>query len=246
MRRAVRLALLAALLAAGPVAGERGAAVAAPESEDLESLTITVKFKSLEDVLLLLKPLIGERGAFTVHPKLKAITVMDEPVNLIRIGRVIAEFDQPPRSVRLVIQVLNATETQPASAPPGSPNTGVRDLLRDVTKWSEVSVIGSASLIGVEGADSSLSIADRFRVRFHMDTVAARQGVIRFSRFALDRVVRESGQDERYVPIWDTVLNLRDKRQLLLGATSSQESKHAIFLSVTATIEPDDGQPAGR
>jgi len=68
--------------------------------------------------------------------------------------------------------------------------------------------------------------------------------VVKFSRFALDRVVREPGQAERHIPIWDTVVNLRDNHQLLLGATSSQESKHAIFLSVTATIEPEHGSTA--
>jgi len=246
MSRAARLVIVVTMLAAALHAGAARPTLAAPEESELESMTFTIQFKSVEDVLLLLKPLIGERGAFTVHPRLKAITVMDEPSNLIRVSRMLADFDMPPRSVRLAIQVLDATEARPASSTPGSAGTGVRSLLRDVTKWSEVSVIGSASIIGVEGAESSLSIGDRFRVRFHVDTVAHRQGVVKFSRFALDRVVRETGVEERYVPIWDTVINLRDKHQLLLGATSSQESRHAVFLSVTATIEPENGAAPAR
>jgi hypothetical protein len=214
------------------------------EPEEVESLTYTVKFKQLEDAILLLKPLMGDRGSFTVHPRLKAITLMDEPANLMRIIKILSDFDQPPRSVRLSIQVLNATEAAPPSSDRGAGAASVRSLLRDVTKWSEVSVIGSASILGVEGAESSLNVGDGFRVRFSVDTVAPLQGVVKFERFALDRVVHESDGRVRHVPIWDTVINLRDKQRLLLGATSSQESKRAIFLSVTANIEPDNRTPA--
>ncbi len=209
---------------------------AAPEEDGLITRTFTIKFKPIQDVVLLMEPHIGDRGSYTVHPRLRAITVFDEPARIKRIGNLIADFDQPPRYVRLEIQLLNATEAQPASPRRSESGTGVPRVL-NVTKWSEVAVIGSASIIAVEGAESSLNVGEEFRVRFSVETVASRQGVVKFDRFALDRIL-PGREGVRHVPIWDTVVNLRDKQQLLLGATSSQESRRAIFLSVTATIEP--------
>jgi hypothetical protein len=215
----------------------------AATDDNLGTRMFTIRFKAVEDVVLLIEPHIGEHGSYTVQPRLKAITVRDEPANLARIGELVAGFDQPPRSVRLVIQLLKAAEADNASNPNRRDTTGVPSLLRDVTKYSEVSVLGSASLVGVEGAQSSLSLGEEFRVRFRVDAVAEKQGVVKLDRFALDRVVKDPGGQIRYVPIIDTVVNLRNDQHLVLGATSSQESRRAIFLSVTATIEPVHRRP---
>jgi hypothetical protein len=230
-------AALPALIAAAILVA--GVAHGAGERDGLVTRTFNIRFRAVEDVVLLIEPLVGEHGSYTVHPRLKAITLFDERDRIDRISDLIAGFDQPPQSVRLVIQLLNATEAQPASSRSNRSSTGVTDLLR-VTKWSEVAVMGSASIVAVEDAESILNVGDQFRVRFRVDTVAERQGVVKFDRFALDRIVRDADGSIRFVPIWDTVINLRNKQQLLLGATSSQESHRAIFLSVTATIEPLD------
>jgi len=229
------LGLVAALCLPAPA----GAA----SEEGLETRIFNVRFKPVEEVILLIEPYIGERGSYMVQPRLKAITIRDEPERVARIEGIIARFDQPPRSVRLVIQLLDAAEAPPVDAPRRGRGTRVPSLIDDVTKWSEVSVIGSASIIGVEGASSTLNISDRFRVRFSVATVAEPQGVARFDRFALDRIVKEADGSQRFVPIWDTVLNLRDGRPLFIGATRSQDSQRALFLSVTATLEPGGPVP---
>jgi len=233
--RPPRIAVAGAVLALVAAASFQ---VRAAADEKLPARLFAIRFKAVEDVVLLIEPAMGEHGSYTVQPRLKVISVRDTPANLTRISDLIAGFDQPPRSVRLVIQVLRATEADPASTRRGSESTGIPSLLRDVTKWSEVSVLGSASMVGVEGAQSTLNIGDEFRVRFRVDTVAERQAVVKFDRFALDRLVRDPDGTMKPVPIWDTVVNLRNNQQLLLGATSSQESRRAVFLSVTATIEP--------
>jgi hypothetical protein len=213
-------------------------AVAAAAGDDLDTRIFSIRFKSVEDVVLLIEPYVGERGSYMVQPKLKTITIRDEPARLDRIAGVISAFDQPPRSVRVVVQLLDAAEAPSASAPKGEAGTGVRSLLRDVTKWSEVSVIGSASIVGVEGANSVLNIGDSYRIRFSVDAVAERQGVVKFNRFALDRIVHGKDGEVRYAPLLDTVLNLHDNQQLVIGATKSQDSRRALFLSLTATLEP--------
>lgn len=227
----------------GAVAALFPAAAGAVTDDDLGTRMFTIRFKAVEDVVLLIEPHIGDHGSYTVQPRLKALTVRDEPANLARIAELVAGFDQPPRSVRLVIQLLKAAEADNVSNPTRRDTTGVPSLLRDVTKYSEVSVLGSASLVGVEGAQSSLSLGEEFRVRFRVDAVAEKQGVVKLDRFALDRVVKDPGGQSRYVPIIDTVVNLRNNQHLVIGATSSQESRRAIFLSVTATIEPVHRRP---
>ncbi len=237
LARAVAAALLAALLV--PPAAAR----ASSSEEGLDTRIFSVRFKPMEEIILLIEPYIGERGSYMVQPRLKTITVRDEPERLARMEGLIARFDQPPRSLRLVVQLLDAVEAPPARAQRRTRGTGVPTLIDDFTKWSEVSVIGSASVIGVEGANSTLNIGDRYRVRFSVGTVAEPQGVARLDRFALDRIVKESDGTQRYFPILDTVLNLRDGRPLLLGATKTQDSQRALFVSVTATLEPGGPVP---
>jgi hypothetical protein len=237
-----RRAAAAALLAACSAALAPAPVLADPDAP-LATRMFTIRFKSVEDVVLLIEPHIGDRGSYTVQPRLKAITVRDEAASLTRIGDLIAGFDVPPRSVRLVIQLLRGAEASPASSRSRDDGTGVPSLLRDVTKWSEVSLVGSASMLGVEGAQSVLNLGDEFRVRFRVDAVAEQQGIVKFDRFALDRAVREPSGEIRYVNIMDTVVNARNDQQLVIGATSSQDSRKAVFLSVKATIEPAGPPP---
>jgi hypothetical protein len=240
-RRRALVWLLAGSVLLLPGASTRPEPLAA--DDDLTTRLFTIKFKPVEDAALLIVAHIGEKGSYTVQPRLKAITVRDNAENLARIAEILSGYDQPPRSVRLVIQVLKAEEADPTFKRRGSGSSGIPDLVRDVTKWSEVSVLGSASMVGVEGAQSSLNIGEEFRVRFRVDAVAEKQGVVRFDRFSLEKALPEEGGGVRYAPIWDTVVNLRNNQQLLVGATGSQESRRAVFLSVTATIEPAIRQP---
>jgi hypothetical protein len=215
-----------------------GVSIAHAEPDDgLSARIFNIRFKSVEDVVLLIEPYIGERGSYMVQPRLKAITVRDEVDRLARIADLIASFDQPPRSVRLVIQLLDAVEAPATGSRRGTKGTRLDSVL-GVTKWTDYSVLGEASIVGVEGAQSALNLSDRYRVRFNVDAVAERQQVVKFDRFALDRITRADDGEIRYTPILDTALNLHDGQRLLLGITNSRESARALFLSVSATLEP--------
>lgn len=231
MRKLPLLALTLALVGAGLSAGPQESAAG------LDTRIFNIRFKSVEDVVLLIEPYIGDRGSYMVQPRLKAITVRDEAQRLERIEELISSFDQPPRSVRLVIQLLEGVKASEARSRRGTAGTRL-DPPPSVTQWTEYSLLGEASVIGVEGAQSALALSDRYRIRFRVDAVAHRQGVVRFDRFALERIARDQGGTVRYIPILDTAVNLYEGQKLFLVITNSQESARALFVSVTATLEP--------
>ena len=80
-------------------------------------------------------------------------------------------------------------------------------------------------------------LGEIYRIRFSMDLVDDRAGKIRLKSFVLERRGRETGADE-YVPIFDTVVNLRSGTPYVFGATRGENAQNALFLTVTASIVP--------
>ncbi len=231
----VILVLLAALVLA-PVG------LAADEPE-LETRVFTVQFRSVTDVVLLVRNALGENGSLTLQPRLKAVIVTDEPVLLDRVAQLIASFDVPPRQVHLAVQLLMGShEKDPENrrSAPGAPRLpGIDRDLRDtlgLTSWTDYELLGSASFTTSEGEETTLALGEDYRIRLKVGTVNVEQRVTRFERFALERRNRDVEGQEELRPIWDQVLNLRDNQLYVFGATRLEDSSRAIFLSITAGI----------
>jgi len=238
-RRLAPMALLALAVALLGVTAGAPWAMAAPAAPDLPSKTFTALYRSVEDIVALIQPAISERGSYAVQPRIKAVTVTDTAESLKRIEDLIAGYDLPPRAVSLVVQVMRAEEGAPQQKPPrrmGLPPS----VIQDVTKWGVVTQLGSASLTTAENVGGSVALGsggDEFRVQFRVGAVSPKIGVIRLERFALERIRRGADGQPRYTPVMDLVLNLKAGVTTVLGATSSQDSKQAMFVSVTATSQ---------
>jgi hypothetical protein len=237
-----RRALLA--LACALAAASSGALLAAAPAAEaaLATRTFTVNYRPVDDVVALIQPVVSERGSYAVQPRIKSVTVTDTADRLDRIRDLIAGFDLPPRSIQLVIQIMRAME----GAPPGGGKPPARrmglppSVIQDLTKWGVITQIGNASLPTAENETGSVSLGDSpddYRVTFRMGAVTPSLGVIRMERFVLERVRHGASPEAvpQYVPLMDLVLNLKDRQTTVLGATSSQDSKQALFVSVTAT-----------
>ncbi len=231
----VILVLLAALVLA-PVG------LAADEPE-LETRVFTVQFRSVTDVVLLVRNALGENGSLTLQPRLKAVIVTDEPVLLDRVAQLIASFDVPPRQVHLAVQLLMGShekDPEKRRSAPGAPRLpGIDRDLRDtlgLTSWTDYELLGSASFTTSEGEETTLALGEDYRIRLKVGTVNLDRRVTRFERFALERRHTDAEGREELRPIWDQVLNLRDDRLYVFGATSMEDSSRAIFLSITAGI----------
>jgi hypothetical protein len=113
-------------------------------------------------------------------------------------------------------------------------------VIRDLTKWGVITPIGGAAVSTAENETGTVAMGDEYRLRFSVGSVAATVGVIRVERFVLERM-RAPGADqakegEPWSPLMDLVLNLKDRQTTVLGATSSQDSRQALFVAVTASI----------
>jgi len=210
-----------------------------PPAGPLATRTFTARYRAVEEIVALIQPAISARGSYTVQPRIKAVTVTDTFDSVRRIEELISGYDLPPRAISLVIQVMRAEEGAPQPKPQrrlGLPPS----VIQDVTKWGVITPIGSASLVTAENEKGLVAVGtapEEYRVQFKAGAVSARIGVIRMERFALERVRRGPDGQPHFTPLMDLVLNLKHGVTTVLGATSSQDSKQAIFASVTATAQ---------
>jgi len=228
---------LAALLAAP--------APAAPPDPSLASRTFKLSYRDVRDVVALIQPMISDRGSYAVEPRTRSVTVTDTGDVLQRIEDLIGGYDLPPRGIDLVVQLMRAEEG--ARDPEAADARGARPrrmglppaVIRDLTKWGVITPIGGAAVSTAENETGTVAMGDEYRLRFTVGAVAQTVGVIRVERFVLERMRTADGQPKEsapWAPLMDLVLNLKDRQTTVLGATSSQDSRQALFVAVTASI----------
>ena len=240
-RVARRLApVLIALLLAGAVSP--GIPVLSAPDADLITRTFTIQYRGVDDVVALIQPAISERGSYAVQPRIKAVTVTDTRESLRLIETLIAGYDLPPRGISLTVQLLRAEEGPPPGEAEKKPSRrmGVPpSVIQDVTKWGVITQLGGASVSTAENGSGTLAMGEEYRVQFRVGAVSSRLGVIHMDRFALEKLRRGADGSQRFTPLIDVTLNLKAGVTSLVGATSSQDSKQALFVSVTAaTTDP--------
>ena len=224
------------------------AAPAAPAgtaaSSALASRTFKLSYRDVRDVVALIQPMISQRGSYAVEPASRSVTVSDTTDVIERIQDLIASYDLPPRGIDLVVQLMRAEEgsRDPEAQESRSRRIGLPPaVIRDLTKWGVITPIGSAAVSTAENETGTVAMGDEYRLRFSVGAVAATVGVIRVERFVLERMRAPAASDQAkeappWTPLMDLVLNLKDRQTTVLGATSSQDSRQALFVSVTASI----------
>lgn len=226
-----------ARLAAAPP-GPGAPAAGAPAESALATRVITVRYKSVDDVYLLVSPYLGPRGSIAAQPRQKTLTVVDAPATLEAIARLVAAYDVPPRSVEVSVQLILATAGAGSPEPPPPPIRGVIDKLNALsTRWNDYRMLGAARVLGTEGERSSLRVGDDYRVDFRIDQIQDESRLIRFKPFALARREPTVEGNERFTPVMDTVLNLRDSQLFIVGASKMERSNRALFMTITAALQ---------
>ncbi len=228
------IALLAILLAAGSGPPAWGAG-----DQELPTRTFKIHYRNINDIVALIQPAVSGRGSYAVQPRIKTVTVTDTAESLARIEALVEGFDLPPRGLSLIVQLMRAEEGRPQGEgeKPVRQRRGVPpSVIQDVTKWGVIKPIGSASVVTAENETGSVAMGPDYRVQFEVGAVSANIGIIRMERFVLEHIEKSPAGDSSYAPVMDLVLNLRNGQTTVLGATSSQDSKQAIFVSVTAAL----------
>lgn len=248
--RPILCALLCAVLllplatsgpSASPPPGDQAQAGSPSEAEDksLEQQVFTIRYRSVDEVYLLISPLLGPSGSIRTRPGTRTVAVTETPAALSQIAEQIAAYDVPPRSVEVSVQLILASIGQGTSDAPPPPIRGVIDRLNALsTRWQDYRLLGDARVMGTEGESSLVQVGDSYRVAFRIDRVTDENRLIRFKPFELQR--REPAVEgmERYSSIMNTVLNLRDSQLFIVGASKMERSNRALFMTVTAALQP--------
>src|SRR5512145_314946 len=74
------------------------------KAEALPTQLFTVRFKDVNDVYLLIEPLVSAKGSVQMQPRLKTLTVTDDEATLQKIGELIRGYDLPPKNVAVAFQ----------------------------------------------------------------------------------------------------------------------------------------------
>jgi hypothetical protein len=204
----------------------------------LETKAFSLRHKKVDEAYFLISPYLSPRGSVRMQPAQKTLTIQDSPDRLERIASLIESFDLPPRSVEVSVQLILASAGAASQVPSPPPIRGVIDKLSALsTRWTDYKMVGNARVLGTEGERSSLKVGGDYRVDFRIDQVSDGTRVIRFKPFELSRreAVVEGG--ERYTSIMNTVLNLRDSQQFIVGASKVEQSNRALFMTVTASLQ---------
>jgi hypothetical protein len=232
---AAALALCAAFAAlpAGPASAQP-----AGGETPLTARAFTIRYKGVDEVYLLISPYLSQRGSIQAQPHRRTLTVTDAPQNLDQIADLIRAYDVPPRAVEVAVQLIMAQAAAGSPAPAPPPIKGVIDKLNALsTRWNDYRLVGNARVLGTEGEHSSLRVGDDYRVQFRIDRVMEESRVIRFKPFALERRELSVEGNERYSPVLDTVLSLRDSQLFIVGASRMERSNRALFMTITASLQ---------
>jgi hypothetical protein len=213
------------------------AAVGDPADATLATRVFTLRYKTADEAYLLISPWLSPRGSIRSQPHQKTLTVTDTPATVARMAELIAGFDLPPRVVEVAVQLILASAEAGSAPPPPPPIRGVIEKLNALnTRWSDYRLVGNARVLGTEGERSTMRVGDDYKVDFRIEQVAEESRVIRFKPFELSRREPAAEGTERYAPIVNTVLNLRDSQLFIVGASKMERSNRALFMTITASL----------
>ncbi len=212
-----------------------------PAAPRLPTQLFTIRFKDINDVYLLIEPLLSARGSVRMRPRLRTLAVSDDPETLEKIEAMIQGYDLPPRNVEVSLQLILATA---AGKPPETISPRIRGVIRKLneisTRWSDYRLLGSATVVSSEGEKTSVEMGEDYRISFAVDYASDKPRLVRFQRFTLDR--RERSRDpeiraETFTRVLDTALNLKEDKLYIFGASKMESSNRALFMTITASTQ---------
>ena len=207
----------------------------------LPTQLFTTRFKDVNDVYLLIEPLLSDHGTVQMQPRLRTLAVTDDEETLQKIDEMIRNYDLPPRSVEVALQLILATT---AGGPPEKISPRIRGVIEKLneisTRWSDYRLLGSATVPCVEGEKTSFQLGEDYRISFALDYASDEQKLVRFKRFTLDRRERPRDRElreENFARVLDTALNLKSDKLYIFGASRLESSNRALFMTITASTQ---------
>ena len=234
MRERARFAALAVLFAA---------ALPIRAAEESGVRVFVLKYKRVEEAVLLIRPHLSEWASVTLTQRLNAMTVTDRQENLKTIARVLAEFDVPPRGFTFAVKLVRARADVPAGSI-AQEIGGLGAKLKSLFQFNDYALIDSAVLRGVEGKPVSYRLGETYFLNFSIGPAGARDELM-LSPFTLSRIKRD--EQGRPTPnlLYRAAIPITLNQTLVVGASREEGSKNALILILLAQETPRPGAEKG-
>ena len=230
-----------AFLALAPVAAASGPAEAAPGAV---VKVFVLKYKRVEEAALLIRPHLSESASITLAPRLNAITVTDREENVRTVGKVLTDFDVPPRGFTFAVKLVRARADVPAGSM-AQEIGGLGAKLKTMFQFNDYALIDSALLKGSEGTIVSYRLGEEYVLNFTIGA-AGNGDELLLSPFQLSRW-KKTDQGRLYpMPLYRASIPILLNQTLVVGASREEGSKNALILILLAQEAARPGQPGGK
>lgn len=226
MKKAVIGVMLLALLG-----GASAFAAPAAGSEKLTARSFQFKFRDASRAASVIKPLVSEAGSVSIQPSSNTIVVTDSPAALREIARAIAQYDAPPKSFTVELQLVAASR---AANPPPVPED-LREIsakLSGVLRFNRFDKLGEIQAIGREGDPVLTDLDGSYRADFKMGEFDPISQTLQLSDFRILRVPEGGGEVQQIFR--NSTLNLRVGQTVVLGASRMPDSNRILMIVLTA------------
>jgi len=230
MKKALALAAAMALFAVAlPLTAEDPAVVK----------VFALKYKRVEEAALLIRANLSPSASVTLAPRLNAMTVTDREENIRTIGKILADFDRPPRGFTVAVKLVRAR----SDVPSGSMSKeigGLGAMLASYFHFNDYELIDSAVLRSAEGQEAACRLGDDYQVSFTIERSSFGQTLL-LSPFVLSRMKKDAGGRAAPTQLYKTAMAVEPNQTLVVGASRDEASKTALILILLVQEQPTAG-----
>jgi len=204
-----------------------GIAVADPVAQGGRALvvrTFQFKYKEADRAAAIIKPLISTEGSMSIQPAANALVVTDRAENIKAVASALADFDTPPRLLKLSVRLVAASRGEGG----GAVAADLRELAGKlaVLGYNRIEDLGTANIEGHEGEPASVDLPTGYREDFRFGEIDPSSDSVKVNDFKVSRL-----QKDELVQLYKASLNLRIGQTLIFGVTKTQ-GQRALFLVV--------------
>jgi len=227
MKSVISILTMVSLLVFAPLA----LADADPAAK-LTARSFHLRYKDTERAAGAIKGVLSSEGSISIQPSSNTLMVTDRAENLQKVASILAQFDAPPQSFTIDLQLIAASR----SASPSVPDElrSVAGKLSGALKFNNFEEMGEITAGGKEGDPVIIErLSENYRAEFKFGEYDPASETIRVKEFVLSRL-QPGSEGSEVVSILRTSLNLKVGQTVILGASRLPDSNRALMLVLVA------------
>lgn len=201
----------------------------------LQVYAYTLRHKPAAEALLLVRPLLTQRGTVELQPRGNTLVIRDTLAALGRIVPALRGYDRPPEPLRMEVMIVRA-DSRPISGRGSRSLPGwLEERLRGLLRWDHYRVLADSGVRTREGQGVSHEVGELYGVSFRMGSLQP-DGQVKLHDFKVWRVGADRSSPGE--PLVEATLNLWLDKPKVLGLANSESSDHALMVVLTCERAP--------